>query len=417
MFTRRAVGFLFLAVFLYFLGSATFVGWVRIFDAVIWGMLGLSLLLQWLSVAAVRVDRRLVGVEAPGGQASPMEDDTIEVQLDLENPWFWPRFFLSASYEATMEEPSSRWQRFFVANLSGHGTVRLMSQLTCYRRGMHSLGPVTIESQAPFGLFRRRRPRQAPLSVLVYPRAYPMRGLALVEGAQGPSQHPQRARSGQEIIGSREYYPGDPLRHIHWRNTARLRKLVVKEVEDTAERALTVAFDASRSVGEGRETTLEYAVKLAASLGLHAISSGESVRLLAGTLQGEWAEPEPFLRALALLEPSESPSLASLLQSVPSASPIIAILAAGDEDSAGVLKQSLSLGAGVVAVVLAGFGGSQEPAGTAAFLRGEGVPTVVCRKGNLADAIRRLEDLGAGPSIPAGGGPGRHTAQPMGQED
>ena len=416
MFTKRAFGFLFLAVFLYFLGGATFVGWVRIFDAVIWGMLGLSLLLQWLSVTAVKADRRLVGVDAPESQAGPMEDDTVEVQLDLENPWFWPRFFLSASYEAPMEEPSSRWQRFFVANLSGHGTVRLVSQLTCYRRGLHSLGPVTIESQVPFGLFRRRRPKEAPLSVLVYPRAYPMRGLALVEGAQGASQHPRRARSGQEIIGSREYYPGDPLRHIHWRNTARLRKLVVKEVEDTAERALTVAFDATRSVGEGRVTTLEYSIKLAASLGLHAVSSGESVRLLAGSLQGEWAEPEPFLRALALLEPSESPSLASLLHSVPSASPVIAILASGDDDSAGVLKQRLSLGAGVAAVVLAEFGGPQEPAGTAESLMGAGVPTVVCRKGHLAEAIRRLEDLGARPGSGAGDGPGRHAGLPTGQE-
>ena len=417
MFTKRAVGFLFLAVFLYFLGGATFVGWVRIFDAVIWGMLGLSLLLQWLSVTAVMVNRRLVGVEAPGSHASPMEDDMVEVQLDLQNPWFWPRFFLSVSYEATMEEASSQWQRFFVANLSGHGTVRLVSQLTCYRRGLHSLGPVTIESQVPFGLFRRRRPKEAPLSVLVYPRAFPMRGLALVEGAQGPSQHPQSARSGQEIIGSREYHPGDPLRHIHWRNTARLRRLVVKEVEDTAERALTLAFDASRSVGEGRETTLEYSIKLAASLGLHAMSSGESVRLLAGSLQAEWTEPEPFLRALALLEPAESPTLASLLQSVPSASPVIAILASGDEDSAGVLKQSLSLRAAVAAVVLAGFGGPREPAGTTEFLRGAGVPTVVCRKGNLAAAIRGLEDLGARPGIADGDGLGKHTGLPMGQED
>ena len=103
MITGRAVGFLFAAVLLFFLAGVTNVGWVRIVDAVLWGMLLLSLILQWLSVTAVHARRRLVSVEHAGGLPGPMEDDFVEVELELKNRRFWPRFFLSVAYQAPVE--------------------------------------------------------------------------------------------------------------------------------------------------------------------------------------------------------------------------------------------------------------------------------------------------------------------------
>ena len=162
MFNRRAVGLLLSAILLFLLAGATNVGWVRIVDAVMWGMLGLSLLLQWLSIASVRVRRRVLNVEHSGDWVGPMEDDVVEVGVELINGWFWPRFFVSVSYDAPLESPESRDQRFFVANLKGHGAVEVSSRLVCYRRGLHQLGPVTVESQVPFGLFRRRKRAETP---------------------------------------------------------------------------------------------------------------------------------------------------------------------------------------------------------------------------------------------------------------
>ena len=394
MFTARAVGFLLIAVFLFFLADATNVGWVRIVDSVLWGMLGLSLVLQWLFTTAVETRLRLVKIERANGPTAPMEDDAVVVELELENRRFWRRYFVSATYDAPMERPDFQSQRLFAANLNGHSTLRLASRVTCYRRGLHHFGPVTIESQAPFGLFRRRRRKRASLSLLVYPRTYPMRRLALAEGAYGPVDHPQRARLGLEVIGSRYYYPGDPLKHIHWRNTARLRKLAVKEMQDTTERTLAVVFDVRQDIGHGRETTLEYSIKLAASIGLHAFRSGESIHLAAGRLVGQWVEAEPFLRELALLEPSDSPSLASLIGTVPGNSPAIAIVSATDGEGIRALRYSHHRPYSLAAVVLEGFGDVDQPIGAVDLLREAGVPTVVCRRGNLSEAIGALEDLG-----------------------
>ena len=398
MFTKRAVGFLLLAVFLFFLGGATNVGWVRIVDAVLWGMLGLSLLLQWLSVATVEARLRLVKTEHSDGPVSPMEDDVVEVELELVNRRFWPRFFVSAAYEASFESPGSLSQRLFVASLSGHGTVKLASKMECHRRGLHFFGPVTIESQAPFGLFRRRRRVQAPFSLLVYPKVYPLDRLALAEGATGPSERSRRARTGQEIVGSRPYTGGDSLRHIHWRNTAKLRRLVVKEMEDTSDRSVTIAFDVRRSIGQGRETTLEYSIKLAAAVGVHVLKLGEPVRLAAGRLYGEWTEPEPFLRELATLTPSDAPTLSELLQSVPTHSTVVTVSTAVDRDTAQALEYTVTRVPSLAAIVLEGFDESDEPAGLAARLKGAGIRTVVCRRGRLTEAIDALEQVGLPPA-------------------
>ena len=398
MINGRAVGFLIIAIFLFLLAGATNVGWVRIVDAVLWGMLLLSLVLQWLSVTALEVRRRVGHIEHSGKFPSPMEDDTVEVELELRNLRFWPRFFLSLSYDASVERPDDRWQRFFSANLIGHGSVRLSSRLRCYRRGLHRFGRVTIESQVPFGLFRRRRHKEAPLSLLVYPKAYPMKQVALVEGLWGMSALPQKSRSGVEVVGSRPYAPGDQLRHINWRSTARLRRLVVKEMEDISERALTIVFDTRLDVGRGRETTLEYSVKLAASIGLHALSSGQSVRMVAGITRGEWSDPQGFLRELALVEAGDSPGLTALLQTA-SRSPVLLILAAADAQGVGSVEQGASSRSGLAAVVLEGFEPAVEVPGVADRLGRAGVPTVVCRQGALGDAIGALERAGR-PSSP-----------------
>ncbi len=390
MLNGRAIGLSVVAIVLFLLAGATNVGWVRVVDAVLFGMLLLSLLLEWLSVTAVDASRRLVGVERSTGDVGPMEDDTIEVEVELRNRRFWPRFFTSISYEAPLAPPTERWQRFFLANLSGHSTVGLTSRIECYRRGVHHLLPVTIESQVPFGLFRRRRVQEAPLSVLVYPHVYPMKQLALTQVATGVAQQSRRSRTGQEVIGSREYTPGDPMRLVHWRNTARLGRLAVKEVEDTSERALSIVFDTRESIGEERESTLEYAVKLAASIGVYAMKSGEAVQLLAGMVQGEWSVQEPFLRTLATIEPSDSPSLENLLQMVPPSTPAVAFVAAQDEEGLRAIQNQTGRLSSLSVVVLEGFGG-QGPNEVALRLQGTGIDAVACRRGEIEEAITALE--------------------------
>ena len=293
MITGKGIGFLIAAIAVFCLGRLTQVGWLYLIDAVLWGIILLSAILPWLGVAFLRARLRVehmgaaVGREGP--RNGPSECDPVDIQITLENGAFWPRFFLSVAYECPLAEPEHRRPRFFLGKLPGSQQVDMTSSVTADRRGQHQLGPVVVSSSAPFELFRRKIRLGRGVSVLVYPQVLPIKRLALVDGLAGEAFQRRKSRVGMEIAGSRPYFPGDPRRHIHWRNTARTGRPMVKEFEDTQDQTLCLLFDATQVWGEGKESTLEYSIKIVASIADYARCHRGSVRLWGGNLGGESA--------------------------------------------------------------------------------------------------------------------------------
>src|SRR2546423_579599 len=99
--------------------------------------------------------------------------------------------------------------------------------------------------------------------------------------------------SGVDPDGVREYVPGDPLRRMHWKSTARTGKLSVIEFEESKAVNVVLALDLNEQAhaGEGKISTLEYLIRVAASLAQSAIRQGASVRLVAND------EPDPAAAA------------------------------------------------------------------------------------------------------------------------
>ncbi|NJN95197.1 MAG: DUF58 domain-containing protein [Anaerolineales bacterium] len=93
------------------------------------------------------------------------------------------------------------------------------------------------------------------------------------------------------MIGTREYRSGDSLRQIHWRSTARTGQLVVKEFSDDEQQAFTVVLDlqADLSIGAGKFSTFETAIRLAASIGYYATQKDIPLRLVGSS--PKWTPP------------------------------------------------------------------------------------------------------------------------------
>ena len=234
---------------------------------------------------------------------------------------------------------------------------------------------------------------QSPLSVLVYPQVHDFRGSPLLEGAKGATARPRRRPAGAEISSSRFYYPGDPPRHIHWRNTARLGRLMVKEFEDPQENALVIAFDSSIDLGEGRESTLEHSIKLAASVAGYVMSRGGRVDLLTGTLSLKEMPWTSLLTELALLESGQGPGLAGLLESVPAGSRVLALVRESDLEALEWLRSKSGHMSEMVVVVLEGFQDAPQQGRVVAreVLEMAGVHVVRCPQGELLKTLRSLE--------------------------
>lgn len=111
----------------------------------------------------------------------------------------------------------------------------------------HPRGPVTmtdwwLETGDPLGLFSWRiRGRDGELA-LVLPRFASLHAQPLVRELEASVTAP-RAGAGTEVFGVRQYQPGDPLRRIHWRSTARRGELIVREFEPPGVQNLGIFLD------------------------------------------------------------------------------------------------------------------------------------------------------------------------------
>ncbi len=393
------------AVFTFLLAWLTHVGWLYLLDAMLWGVLILSVAVPNLMVMSLSARRRITRHETTGS-LGPSEGEAVRVELFMENGKSWPRYLLSISYLCPLAGPDDAQQRYFVTTMAARGPTILPSTVQCYRRGLHHFGPVHVESKAPFGLFRRRVRLEAPLSVLVYPQVHPMGSFPLLDGVQGTAARPRKVRAAQEIAGTRRYVSGDPLRHIHWKNTARAGRPMVKEFEDSQDDQLTIVFDSSVDLGEAPQSTLEYAIKLAASVSGYALGQGRKVRLLTGGLPDHELPWASLLRELAMLQVRQCPGVPAMADTIANGSKVVALISETDEQGIEALSRRAGHMAGMAVVIMQGFV-EQRPGSGAEDLRKLGVPVVTCRQGQLVDALRGLERLeiaqGSGTSIAMAG--------------
>ncbi len=170
------------------------------------------------------------------------------------------------------------------------------------RRGVLSVGPVSVLRADPLGLFERTRDRRRATDLYVHPRTATLDGLSLgqLRDLEGLPVH-ELARDDVSFHALLEYQPGDDLRHVHWKSTARVGELMVRQYEQTRRSHFVIGLSANpdeyRSADE-----FELAVSIAGSIGLRALRDSRALdaRIQTGPLRAR--DPRRFLDALAALE-------------------------------------------------------------------------------------------------------------------
>ncbi|GFJ95351.1 DUF58 domain-containing protein [Phytohabitans rumicis] len=131
----------------------------------------------------------------------------------------------------------------------------------------------------PFGLARNRLPTGATAQLWVHPRQLPARTLT---GAYPRHHHDgptaDAVRGSADLRDVREYVPGDEVRHLHWKATARTGRLMVRDLADPQQPRLTLLLDTRPHAlsADG----FEEAVDLAASLLAASARAGHHSRLV-----------------------------------------------------------------------------------------------------------------------------------------
>ena len=141
--------------------------------------------------------------------------------------------------------------------------------VTLDRRGRHEFGPVRVVGRDVLGLVETTFVCPVSNTVVVYPRLHDLTASARHD--LRTLYAPAESRSRDEFDRLREYAPGDPLRDVHWKSSAKRDELVVKEFASDAEaEAVTLAAGAA----DGRADEMAEA---AASIGVVLLESDAPV--------------------------------------------------------------------------------------------------------------------------------------------
>lgn len=174
------------------------------------------------------------------------------------------------------------------------------------RRGVFEIGPATLRGGDLFAGAAASATSGGAARYLVRPRVVPVTGLGEVPRWGGLD----RARIGlldnpALFAGVRDYQPGDPLRKIHARASARLGRPVTKRFEPSREREVLIALDLQTVSGPAwlpgfDEEAVEGLCVAAASIGRRLHVDGAAVGLAAAAYSGS-------VRPIAYLAPAEAP--------------------------------------------------------------------------------------------------------------
>jgi len=175
------------------------------------------------------------------------------------------------------------------------------------RRGVFSLSAVSIRSSFPFNFFTRYRNLAVRSEVLVFPKPRRCDSWALSGDLQRRSGEVAVDRMGydSDILSIRDYVPGDPMKYINWKSTAKTGSLKTKELAAIEERPVILDMDRPRA------EDLEWLLSCATYWVLRLTRSRVPVGLIMG---GETIRPgvsrahrRSILERLAVYDPNPRP--------------------------------------------------------------------------------------------------------------
>ncbi|WP_211217922.1 DUF58 domain-containing protein [Microbacterium luticocti] len=237
---------------------------------------------------------------------------------------------------------------------SAETTVRIPTE----RRGVITFGPLSLDRRSFADLVRVRRAYGQSASVLVEPRLLDAAGLPPGLRRSHVGADERIAHGGTDLVGLREYVPGDDLRRLHWATSARRGVLMVREDADPAMPFLTVLLD--DRAGSYRDGGFDEAVDVAASL-LDAAAASRSparVATLSGSLDLELpvpvgqvdpgrVAPEALARLATLTVQHDAVGVHAYLSSPD----VVAVVSGADAAQSDLLVTAAAAPVGVVALV------------------------------------------------------------------
>jgi len=225
------------------------------------------------ALTGLRIERRF--------PARAFHGEVAQARLVVRNPGRWPVPWLKLHESLPLDLHVPNFEQR-VVSLASKEQVALDYQLRCWRRGYYMIGPLSLLTGDYFDLTSRRQVTWPAQPFIVYPRVVPLSHMGL------PSQLPfgnlpsQRRifQDPSRFFGVRDYMPGDSLRQIHWKSSARTNQLQVKRFQPAiALNAMVVLNLNDGDYALRSRAASEMGIVVAASVAAHLIERRQPVGL------------------------------------------------------------------------------------------------------------------------------------------
>ena len=148
------------------------------------------------------------------------------------------------------------------------------------RRGVLDVGPVTTVRTDPVGLLRNEMHWADVKRLFIHPVtvSVPSTSTGFIRDLEG---NPTSILTNSDISfhAIREYQPGDSVRHVHWKSTAKTGRLMIRQFEETRRSRMVLALAINPQEYSSADE-FELAVSSLGSLGVRAIRDGREVTVL-----------------------------------------------------------------------------------------------------------------------------------------
>lgn len=314
-------------------------------EVVALGIAGLALMLLAVGIVRLRparhtIDRRIVPPRATVG-----DDVVVHFQITNDDRHRCPPVVLLDPI-SRHDDPGARTRALVtVGALAPGATARASYRLETTRRGLITLGPMSVRRDDAFGIASHVNAGSGHAQLLVLPiveRVAAPSGSRIDDLLVSTSRNSRAIDRGEDFASLRGYVPGDDLRKVHWPTSARRGALMVRKNDEARQPRCTLVLDVRASVHD--EASLERAISAAASILAAAIRHGEEVRLvttsgldsLNGAGDGHLAL---LLQELALLAPDPGGSLATTIAALGSEQDALVVVttSAGESDNATII--------------------------------------------------------------------------------
>ncbi len=329
--TREGANLVFVVVFI-FVGAV--LRDISLLILIAAAMIGL-LLLQWrfniTTIARLHATRRVLNRVSQGAKA--------QCTLTISNSKRWVGAWLVIA-DDTIKKVSPASNRpdshgkAIIDEISPQSKTEGSYTLVFHERGLYEVGPCTLSTRFPLGLGRGWRVIDQVDEVIVHPKLGELKPAfkTLLQNSRDGHHH-SSAHVGvheADFYGLRPWASGDSRRWIHWRTTARLGELSVRQFDRLEQQQSCLLLDLFKEPGSedaGQLQACEKAISFVATLVTQAARShgnklsvciaGDSEFCLTGIQSSVLGNS--MLDRLATLSPSGNPNIAAALKSMTTA--------------------------------------------------------------------------------------------------